>query len=327
MRPQPLLRARRPLAVGALGVATLAAGASAVAQAQDNQDAINAKLTDRSVRHGQKATMAGRLADGRPGVPVALQFRTAGAEATWRTLSTGTTRKGGRFRVAARPPRSGELRVIAAGESNAGAPPTARAAGTGGASANSDPTAVAVGASFRTRRVRADVLKGRAAKVRGVLQPAQGGRTVALQARRGGKWRTLASDATDARGAYALTYKTKRTGSWPLRVRFGGDDANAPARRRIGRLDVYRRSYASWYGPGLYGGKLACGGTLSAGTMGVAHKSLPCGTKVTFRHKGRSVRVPVVDRGPYVGGREYDLTSATKDRLGFKGHGTVWSTK
>ena len=41
---------------------------------------------------------------------------------------------------------------------------------------------------------------------------------------------------------------------------------------------------------------------------------------------GASVRVPVVDRGPYVAGREFDLTEATKDALGFGGVGQVWST-
>jgi rare lipoprotein A len=112
-----------------------------------------------------------------------------------------------------------------------------------------------------------------------------------------------------------------------VRVRFRGDAVNAPARRTVGRLSVYRHAYASWYGPGLYGNRLACGGTLTPGTLGVAHKTLPCGAKVTFRHDGRTVRVPVVDRGPYVGGREYDLTSATKSRLGFEGHGTVWATR
>jgi rare lipoprotein A len=79
--------------------------------------------------------------------------------------------------------------------------------------------------------------------------------------------------------------------------------------------------------PGLYGGHLACGGTLSAGTLGVAHKSLPCGTKVTLHYHGRTVRVPVVDRGPYVGGREFDLTAATKQKLGFGSTGTVLSTR
>ena len=56
----------------------------------------------------------------------------------------------------------------------------------------------------------------------------------------------------------------------------------------------------------------ACGQTLGYGTLGVAHKSLPCGAKVTFKKgapRGHACRV--IDRGPYVGGREYDLTGAT----------------
>ena len=108
----------------------------------------------------------------------------------------------------------------------------------------------------------------------------------------------------------------------------GRSVSNGPAgSRRIGRLNVYRSAYASWYGPGLYGGHLGCGGTLDAGDLGVAHKSLPCGTRVTLRHHGRVVRVPVIDRGPYAGGREYDLTEATARRLKFKGHGSIQSTK
>jgi rare lipoprotein A (peptidoglycan hydrolase) len=77
----------------------------------------------------------------------------------------------------------------------------------------------------------------------------------------------------------------------------------------------------------LYGSHLACGGSLGSGTLGVAHKSLPCGAKVTIRSQGRTVRVPVVDRGPFVAGREYDLTAATAARLHFRGHGTVWVTR
>ena len=88
-------------------------------------------------------------------------------------------------------------------------------------------------------------------------------------------------------------------------------------------MNVFRSALASWYGPGLYGGHLACGGTLTAGTVGVAHKSLPCGTRVVLRKGSRVVTARVVDRGPYVGAREFDLTAATKDRLGFDGAGTV----
>jgi rare lipoprotein A len=95
----------------------------------------------------------------------------------------------------------------------------------------------------------------------------------------------------------------------------------------VGRLNVYRRAAVSWYGPGLFGSRLACGGTLSAGTLGVANRSLPCGARVTLRYRGRTVRVPVIDRGPFVGGREYDLTAATAQRLGFHATGTVWTTR
>ena len=35
----------------------------------------------------------------------------------------------------------------------------------------------------------------------------------------------------------------------------------------------------------------------------------------------------VIDRGPYVGGREYDLTGATARRLGFGGHGSILATR
>jgi rare lipoprotein A len=99
------------------------------------------------------------------------------------------------------------------------------------------------------------------------------------------------------------------------------------AKRRIGRMNVYRVALASWYGPGLYGRRTGCGGTLGYSQLGVAHKSLPCGTKVTLRHHGRRVRVPVIDRGPYVGAREYDLTAATARKLRFHGHGGILTTR
>jgi uncharacterized membrane protein len=73
----------------------------------------------------------------------------------------------------------------------------------------------------------------------------------------------------------------------------------------------------------LSGNGVACGGTLMPGTLGVAHKTLPCGTMVKLRYHGRSITVPVIDRGPYVAGRDYDLTEATRDRLGFPGVDTV----
>jgi rare lipoprotein A (peptidoglycan hydrolase) len=75
-----------------------------------------------------------------------------------------------------------------------------------------------------------------------------------------------------------------------------------------------------------YGLGLACGGVLGRNELGVAHKTAPCGTLITFTYGGRSVTVPVIDRGPYIAGREWDLTGATATALGFPGLGRIkWS--
>jgi rare lipoprotein A (peptidoglycan hydrolase) len=78
---------------------------------------------------------------------------------------------------------------------------------------------------------------------------------------------------------------------------------------------------ASWYGGPLNGNHTACGQILRRKTMGVANKTLPCGTKVVFGYAGNWVRTKVIDRGPYVKGREWDLTQATADALNFTGAG------
>jgi peptidoglycan lytic transglycosylase len=142
-----------------------------------------------------------------------------------------------------------------------------------------------------------------------------------LQVRRRGHWRTLARDRVPASGRYALRARVRQPMSALARVTVGGTVW------RIGRLNAYRAAHASWYGPGLYGNHLGCGGTLRPGRLGVAHRSLPCGATLMLRHRGRAVRVQVIDRGPYVGGREFDLTEATAKRLRFHGHGTILSTR
>ena len=72
-----------------------------------------------------------------------------------------------------------------------------------------------------------------------------------------------------------------------------------------------------------YGLGLACGGVLGRHQLGVAHKTAPCGTLITFTYNGRSLTVPVIDRGPYIAGREWDLTGATAEALGFPGLGDI----
>lgn len=79
-----------------------------------------------------------------------------------------------------------------------------------------------------------------------------------------------------------------------------------------------RDNNVSWYGPGFYGKRTACGLAMTESLRGVAHRTLPCGTKITFRNpaNGRTITVPVVDRGPYVDGRQWDLTGGLCRALG-----------
>ena len=79
----------------------------------------------------------------------------------------------------------------------------------------------------------------------------------------------------------------------------------------------------SWYGPGLYGNGTACGQKLTKDLVGVAHRTLPCGTLVTFRYKGVTVTVPVIDRGPYVSSRTWDLSHGACAKLHHCFTGTI----
>jgi rare lipoprotein A len=220
------------------------------------------------------------------------------------------------------------MSLLALAPAVAGADTPQAATTTAATTTTTAPVATKASASLSITSVRRTVVAGRRLVVRGALRPAGAGRAVSLQVgRSGGGWTTVDHDRTDAKGGYVLAWRATKTGTKRVRVHFGGTRQLSSARHLAGTARVYRRAVASWYGPGLYGQHLACGGTLTAGTLGVAHKSLPCGTKVTLHYRGRTVRVPVVDRGPFVGGREFDLTAATKRRLGFGSTGMVLTTR
>ncbi len=84
-----------------------------------------------------------------------------------------------------------------------------------------------------------------------------------------------------------------------------------------------RTAGATWYGPGLYGNGTACGQTLHPGTIGVAHRTLPCGTTIRIAYRGRSLVTRVIDRGPYTKGNDFDLTNGARLALDFEGVGRV----
>jgi hypothetical protein len=324
MRPLSLRARGTAAALGALCATTTLAAAPAAqaAPAAHAGDRVTVRVADRTLSFGQRADLRGRARGVGAGGAVVVQQRPTGSRA-WLTAGLGRTTAGGRFRVRAALRGAADVRVVAV----PAAPARAAVAAVGAGLAISAPTHVRVVADVVVGRRRLDVRTGRRASVRGVVRPAVAGQAVALQHRTGRGWRTLDRGRTGAKGAFRLHARLGQALSATVRVRVDGAGPLAPAGEVVGRLNVFRPALVSWYGPGFYGQRLGCGGTLRAGQLGVANKSLPCGTMVTLRHGRRSVRVPVIDRGPYVGAREYDLTAATKDRLGFGGVGSVLVTR
>ena len=103
----------------------------------------------------------------------------------------------------------------------------------------------------------------------------------------------------------------------PARSATGGAAPAAPAG------SGWKTARVSWYGPGFYGNTMAGGGTLQPDSMVVAHRSLAFGTRIEFSYNGHTCIAVVRDRGPYVGGRTFDLGPGTARALGFGGVGTV----
>lgn len=184
------------------------------------------------------------------------------------------------------------------------------------------PTATTAGASkVKFHLGKHHVHAGRGIALGGVVSP-EGRRTVVIRVN-GARVQKV---RTAANGRFRTNWRAKGPGVYRITavaVRKG----TRPVRSTTGRLNAYREVQASYYGPGLYGNGTACGGRLTPGTQGVAHKTLPCGSKVTLRKGNKTVTVRVIDRGPYVGNRVYDLTAATKSKLGFGSTGTVLATK
>ena len=162
------------------------------------------------------------------------------------------------------------------------------------------------------------VLTGERVTVRGKVRPSGAHRVKVVF---GGPDHEVLALRTRSNGAFRADWDAGQIGNYGVEA-FGVHDKRVRgSHSKVRHLTSYRLAGASYYGPGLYGNGVACGGTLMPGTLGVANKTLPCGTMVKLRYSGRQVTVPVIDRGPYVAGREYDLTTATKDRLGFPGVG------
>ena len=167
-----------------------------------------------------------------------------------------------------------------------------------------------------TVKVKRHAKRGKRIKIRGEVTPARS-RAVTIEV----NGRTIGTTRSDSDGSFRLRWRPSRSGVYRVKA-VAGDAAS-----KRDKVNVYRPAQASYYGPGLYGNGTACGGRLTPSKLGVAHKTLPCGTKLTLRHRGRSVKVRVIDRGPFAGNREYDLTAATKAKIRFGSTGVVYTTR
>ncbi len=140
----------------------------------------------------------------------------------------------------------------------------------------------------------------------------------------GATWTEVAVVQARSNGSFAATFRTTRAGPVSIRAEIQGSQASsATAPPPSVAVTVYRRSIATFYGPGFWGHKTACGVTLRRRTIGVANRTLPCGTEVQVYYNGNVITVPVIDRGPYAHHANWDLTMATARALGMGGTGVV----
>ena len=145
-----------------------------------------------------------------------------------------------------------------------------------------------------------------------------------LSAAPGSSWSPVATVQARSDGSFAAAWHTSPAGPLTIRAEIQGTQAStAAASAPSGSVTLYRRSIATLYGPGFWGQRTACGVILRRRTIGVANRTLKCGTEVQVYYNGRVMTVPVIDRGPYAHNANWDLTMATGRALGIRGTETI----
>jgi rare lipoprotein A len=296
-------RARVPFLVGMVTAALVLPTAASHAQTPA-QPVIES--APRKVGYQRPARIVGRLDGGQPGEEVALERRREGGE--WTQIAVQTTDAEGRVRFRLDSlEKTRYYRLAWTDEISF-------------ASTYSEERKIRVRPRLVLRASRLDVMQGRGLRLRGRLLPASAGRHIALQRRVEGSWHTFARPYAGD-GDFSVRSKFYRAGWRRVRTVFRGDATNTASKDGL-FIRVYRRSEATWYGPGFYGQRTACGKTLTGETLGVAHRTLPCGTEINLLYEGRTITVRVIDRGPY-GTADWDLTQETAERLRFSGRDRI----
>ncbi len=204
--------------------------------------------------------------------------------------------------------------------------------GTKGSSGvtNVDVTVSASGSGMKFSTTEGEAT-GHKLTFRGNAPSSDRGRWVELQATPNGSsaWKNEAKAQIGSKSGFAGGWTPSLSGRFLLRTVLlatnASTDTPAAGTARTGDLGVmvFKHSEATWYGPGFWGNKTACGQTLKKTTLGVASRTLKCGTKVAINYRDRVIVVPVIDRGPYGTAADWDLTEATAHKLGMAGTSTV----
>jgi peptidoglycan lytic transglycosylase len=161
-------------------------------------------------------------------------------------------------------------------------------------------------------------LLGKKVRFRGTVDEKLAGRPVVVQALDPATeaWTKQAKTTVKPDGTFLARWKARKIGQFRTRALIGGTARAAAASPEL-TLTVFRGALATWYGPGFYGNKTACGLELTETLVGVAHRTLPCGTIVAVHYGSATILAPVVDRGPFGGKAKWDLTKGAADLLGF----------
>lgn len=265
------------------------------------QDPVVLKVADHSANFGGSFRLRGKT-----GNPYTGKVRVQASWGNgWKTLRRVVTDENGSYKTKINARTSTRLRVLSAD------------------GRRSEVRRVVVLGRIRVHRTERYVKLGHGLLVSGNYRP-RGVRTLKFRVRGTGDSMTT---RTRPDGSFRVRWNPDEAGDFNYVVRGAGDSKAIGDASRNRKVTALRPGHASYYGPGLYGNGVACGGTLLPSTRGVAHKYLPCGTKVTLQYGSRTVVARVIDRGPYIAGRDWDLTEQTKHDLGFGGVGVVWTNK
>ena len=228
---------------------------------------------------------------------------------------------------------AGALALPALAAAGSGGAPSGSGGSAAGATASTNPpvepgnTTVSATGNGITLQTSASAFVRTGVSVTGTVPAGNAGSAVEidqLPSTAGASWTEVAVVQARSNGSFAATFRTTRAGP----VDDPRRDPGQSGLQRHGRapavaVTVYRRSIATLYGPGFWGHRTACGVILRRRTIGVANRTLPCGTEIQVYWKGSVITVPVIDRGPYAHNANWDLTMATARALGMEGTGVV----